>query len=62
MRYIEDLSQRLVLGHIELPHIECPSLTRENPTEKRDLDHVDELDFLASHIFNTVLESGQLRR
>ena len=59
---VEELSQRLVLGRVELPQIECPSLTRENPAEEHDLDHVDELDFLAHHVFDARLESGQLYR
>ena len=62
MRRVEELSQRLVFGRIELPHIECPSLTREDPAEEHDLDHVDKLDLLAYHIFDTVLESSQLHR
>ena len=36
-----------------------PSLTRENPAEEHDLDHVDELDFLAHHVPDIGLESGQ---
>ena len=62
VRHVEELSQRPVLSRVELPHIEGPSLTREDPAEEHDLDHVDKLDFLAYHIFNTVLESGQLHR
>ena len=62
MRRVKKLSQRLVLGRVEPPHIERLSLTREDPAEEHDLDHVDKLDFLAYHIFNTVLESGQLHR
>ena len=61
VRCVEELSQRLVFGRVELPHIKCPSLTREDPAEEHDLDHVDKLDFLAYHVFNTVLESSQLR-
>ena len=62
MRRVKELSQRLLFGRIELPHVECPSLTREDPTEENDLDHVDKLDLLAYHIFDAVLESGQLCR
>ena len=51
----------MVFGRVELPHIECPSLTREDPAEEHDPDHVDKLDFLAYHILDAVLESGQLR-
>ena len=57
MLRVEELSQRLVFGRIELPHVECPSLTREDPTEENDLDHVDKLDLLAYHIFDTVVSS-----
>ena len=62
VRRVEELSQRLVLCRVELPQIECPSLTREDPAEEHDLDHVDELDFLAHHVFDACLESGQLYR
>ena len=37
-------------------------MTREDPAEEHDLDHVDKLDLIVYHIFDTVLESGQLRR
>ena len=62
VRRVEELSQCLVLGRVELPQIECPSLTREDPAEEHDLDHVDKLDFLAYHVFDAVPESGQLHR
>ena len=57
-----ELSQRLVLGRFELPQTECPSLTRENPAEELDLDHIEELDFLAHHVPDAGLESVQLYR
>ena len=57
-----ELSQRLVLGRVELPQIECPSLTWEDPAEEYDLDHVDDLDFLARHVLDAGVESGQLYR
>ena len=62
VRHVEKLSQRLVLGRVELPHIECPSLTWEDPVEEHDLDHVDKLDFLAYHILDTCLEPGYFFR
>ena len=61
VRRVKKLSQHLVLGRVKLPHIECPSLAREDSAEEHDLDHVDKLDFLAYHILDAVLESGQLR-
>ena len=62
MRRVEELSQRLVLGRVELPQIECPSLTQEDPAEEHDLDHVDELDFLSYHALNAHLQRYQLLR
>ena len=57
---VEELSQRLLFGRVELPHIKCPSLAWEDLAEEHDLDHVDKLDFLAYHILDAILESGQL--
>ena len=59
---VEELLQRLMLGLVKLPQIEYPSLTREDPAEEHDLDHVDELDFLTRHVPDAGLESGQLYR
>ena len=62
VRRVVELSQRMVLGRVELPQIECPSLTREDPAEEHDLDHIDKLDFLVRHVPDAGLESGQLYR
>ena len=35
---IEEPAQSLVLRRIELPHVEAPSLERENPADEHDLD------------------------
>ena len=43
---IEEPAQSLVLRQIELPHIEAPSLARENPADEHDLDYVDKLELL----------------
>ena len=51
VRRVEELSQRLVFGWVELPHIECPSLTRKDPAEEHDLDHIDKLDLFGYHVF-----------
>ena len=59
---VKQLSQHLVLSRVELLHIECPSLTREDPAKEHDLDHVDKLDFLVYHVLDAFLESGQLHR
>ena len=62
VRRAEELSQCLVFGRVELPQIANPSLTRKNPAEEHNLDHVDELDFLAYHILDACLKSGQFFR
>ena len=59
---IEEPAESLVLGRVELPQIEVPSLTREDPAEEHDLDHVDKLDVLVLHILDAILESGKLCR
>ena len=58
MRQVKELSQRLVFGRVELPQIANPSLTWKNPAEEHNLDHIDELDFLAYHILDAGLKSG----
>ena len=46
IRSVEEPAQCLVLRGIELPHTEAPSLARENPADKHDLDYVDKLELL----------------
>ena len=58
VRGVEEPAQGLVLCRIKLPQFEGPLLAWEDPADEHDLDHVDKLDFLAYHIFYTVLESG----
>ena len=46
VRSVEEPIQSLVLRRIELPHVEAPSLARENPADKHDLDYIDKLELL----------------
>ena len=62
VRHAEEFFQRLVFDQVELPQIANPSLTRKDPAEEHNLDYVDELDFLAYHIPDAGLKSGQLFR
>ena len=62
VRSVEEPIQSLVLRRIELPHVEAPSLARENPADEHDLDYVDKLELLACHMPDTFLESVQLHR
>ena len=62
IRSVEDPAQGLVLRRIELPHVETPSLARENPADEHDLDYVDKLELLVHQLLDARLESGQLLR
>ena len=46
VRSVEEPAQSLVLRRIELPHVEAPSLARENLADEQDRDYVDELELL----------------
>ena len=46
VRSVEEPAQSLVLRRIDLPHVENPSLARENPVDEHDLDYVDKLELL----------------
>ena len=60
MLCVEEPGQSLVLGRIELPQVESPSLTRENPAEEHDLDNVDEFNLPADQVFDAGLKSRSL--
>ena len=60
VRSVEEPAQGLVLRRIELPHVETPSLAREDPVDEHDLDYVDKLELLVHQGLETGLESGQL--
>ena len=62
MSCVEEPVQSSVLRRVELPQVELPLLTRENPAVEHDLDHVDKFELLIHHVLNTCLESGQLFR
>src|SRR4051812_159426 len=62
VRCVEEPSQSSVLGRIELPQIESPLLTREDPADEHNLDYVDEFELLAHQVLDTCLESGRLFR
>ena len=51
-----------MLRRIKLPHVEAPSLARENPADEHDLDYVDKLEILVHQLLDTGLESDQLLR
>ena len=46
VRSVKEPAQSLVLRRIEIPHVEGPSLARENPVDEHDLDYIDKLELL----------------
>ena len=62
VRSVEEPLQSLVLRRIKLPHVEAPSLARENLADEHDLDYVNKLELLVHQGLETGLESGQLFR
>lgn len=46
VRRVEEPSQSSVLRRVELPQIEGPLLTREDPADEHNLDYVDKLELL----------------
>ena len=51
-----------MLGRIELPQVESPSLTREDPAEEHGLDYVYKFNLLVHQVLDAGLESGHLFR
>ena len=43
-----------MLGRVELPQVEGPLLTREDPADEHDLDYVDEFELLGHHVWSPV--------
>ena len=60
VRRVEEPTQSPMLHQVELPHIEGPLLTREDPADEHDLDYVNKFKLLAHQVLDACLESGQL--
>ena len=60
VRRVKEPAQSSVLRRVELPQIEGPLLTREDPADEHDLDYVDKLELLVHQFLDAGLESGQL--
>ena len=62
VRRVEELSQRLVLGRVELPQIECPSLTRRIRRKSMTWTTLTSLIFLLimflMHVWSPVSSTG----
>ena len=62
MLCVEEPGQSLVLGWVELPQVESPLLTREDPAKEHDLDNSDKFNLPADQVFDTGLMSSHLCR
>ena len=60
VRRVEEPAQSSVPCRVELPHVESPLLTREDPADEHNLDYVDKLELLVRQGLDACLESGQL--
>ena len=60
VRRVKEPTQSLVPRRAELPQVEGPLLTGEDPTDEHNLDYVDEFELLVHQGLDACLESGQL--
>ena len=60
VRRVEEPTQSLVPRWVELPQVESPLLTWEDPADEHNLDYVDKLELLVHQGLDACLESGQL--
>ena len=60
VRRVEEPAQSSVPRRVELPQVESPLLTREDPTDEHNLDYVDKFELLVHQGLDACLESGQL--
>ena len=57
---VEEPAQSSVLHRVELPQIEGPLLTREDPADEHNLDYVDKPELLVHQGLDACLKSGHL--
>ena len=60
VRRVEEPAQSLVPRRVELPQVESPLLTWEDPADEHNLDYVDKLELLVHQGLDACVESGQL--
>ena len=57
---VEEPAQSSMLRQVELPQIEGPLLTREDPADEHNLDYVDKLELLVHQGLDAFLQSSHL--
>ena len=60
VRRVEEPAQSSVPRRVELPQVESPLLTREDPMNEPNLDYVDKFEIPVHQGLDACLESGQL--
>ena len=60
VRRVEEPTQSSVLRRVELPQIEGPLLTREDPADEHNLDYIDKLELLVHQGLDAGLQSSHL--
>ena len=60
VRRVEEPAQSSVPRRVELPQVESPLLTREDPADEHNLDYVDKLELLAHQGLDACLQSSHL--
>ena len=60
IRRVKEPAQSSVPRRVELPQVERPLLTREDPTDEHNLDYVDKFELPVHQGLDACLESGQL--
>ena len=60
VRRVEEPAQSSVPRRVELPQVESPLLTWEDPADEHNLDYVDKFELLIHQGLDACLESGQL--
>ena len=57
---VEEPAHSSMLRRVELPQVESPLLTREDPVDEHNLDCVETFELLVHQGLDAWLESGQL--
>ena len=60
VRRVEEPAQSSMLCRVELPQVEGPLLTREDPADEHNLDYADKFELLVHQGLDACFESGQL--
>ena len=60
VRCVKEPAESSVMRRVELPQVESPLLTREDPADEHNLDYVDKFELLVHQGLDAFLESDLL--